>query len=120
MATQFSIGTGKAFKNGYAYHYTKEEIDGEVVYVCSKGSQWCKPGEFLVLRKKGARWIAWDSLPSYNTLLARQPVFRSDEDITAEGWHTWQTNYSASSDDGQASVEWKGDLSAETRHDEEC
>jgi hypothetical protein len=116
MATEFAIGTVKAFKNGYEFHYTKEEINGEVLYVCSKGSQWSRPGEFLVLRKKGAYWIAWDSSRVDDALQVRQPVFRSDEDITAEGWHTWQTNDKASSDEGDDWVEWKGELAAETRH----
>ena len=118
MATEFAIGTLKAFQNGIEFHYTKEEINGEVVYACSKGSQWSRPDEMLILRKKTRFWIAWDSSRVDDMLQVRQPVYRSDVDITKEGLHIWQTNVMASSDEGDDYVEWKGEHFAETRRND--
>ena len=45
-----TIGTRKAFEGGYPFPYTKTLINGETIYVCTKGSQWARTGEQLVLR----------------------------------------------------------------------
>ena len=54
-----SIGTHKAFKNGYAYDYDRHNTLG--VYVCTKGSEHARTGEILVLKNENGEWIAWDS-----------------------------------------------------------
>ena len=92
------ILTRKAFENGYHYEYTRMlPIAAERVYVCSKGSDYSREGEFLVLRQEDGHWTASDSSRANDgALVSHQPVFRSDEDITTPGWHTWQTNYNAS------------------------
>ena len=40
------IGTKKAFANNYAYECEKiDNVDGETIYVCDKGSDWARDGE---------------------------------------------------------------------------
>ena len=116
MPLQFAIGTRKAFANGYAFPYTQQTIGGETIYVCSKGSDFARADEFLVLRYDAGIWTAWDSvIEGTETLRCRQPVFRCDEDITAPGWHTWSTNYAASRAGDGSAVNWAGKLPAETQ-----
>ena len=124
MPKHLTIGTRKAFENNNAYLYELTEIDSEPIYVCTKGSQWARAGEFLVLRcvakEDGSpgTWTAFDSAISADgsTLQCRQPVFRClATDITQPGWHEWEINYAASPSDAGFSVDWQGDLLAETR-----
>ena len=124
MPAHLIIGTTKAFENNYPYPYQKRQIGLETIYVCNKGSQWARPGEVLVLRcvteqdGSSGTWTAFDSHVSDggSTLQCRQPVFRClATDITEEGWHKWETNYAASPDDADLSVDWQGELWAETR-----
>ena len=50
------------------------------------------------------------------TLQCRQPVFRCvATDITQPGWHKWETNDAASPNGDGLSVDWQGELLAETR-----
>ncbi len=115
--SQFSIGTANAFRYGHAFPYAKSTIGGEDIYVCTKGSEWARAGEFLVLRCNAGTWTAWDSvIEDGTTLRCRQPVFRCAEDITTAGWHTWSTNFNASSTGDGSAVAWRGSLPAETRH----
>ena len=112
----FVIGTKKAFERGYAYQYTKDNIAGEYIYVCDKGSQWRNAEEFLVLRYKDGYWTAWDSKKGDGRLLCRQPIFRCSEDIVKPGWYNWETNYNANQDqDAGAGTDWREGLWAETR-----
>ena len=123
----FTIGTQKAFKNGYAYAYERKHIGSETVYICTKGSAWARANEILVLRRvhelpgdKGACvWTAFDGAISADgsTLQCRQAVFRCLEtDITCKGWHNWQTNQAANSGQIWREVDWAGELWAETRY----
>ena len=116
MPSQLAIGTRKAFANGYAFPYTQRTIGGETIYVCSKGSDFARADEFLVLRYDAGIWTAWDSvIEGTETLRCRQPVFRCDEDITAPGLHTWSTNYAASPAGDGSDVNWAGELPAEAQ-----
>ena len=112
----FSIGTKKAFLNNYPFPYTKQRIDDETVYVCTKGSDYANEGEVLVLRYDAGFWTAWDSAVICETLTCRQPVFRCDGDITEAGWHCWAMNQAASKHGDGIAVNWAGELWAETRH----
>ena len=49
LPERLTIGTQKAFAKNYPYPYQKAEIGTETVYVCSKGSEWARRGEVLVL-----------------------------------------------------------------------
>ena len=118
MPEHLTIGTKKAFEKNYPFPYEKKQIGSETIYVCTKGSEWARTNEVLVLRFVAGSWTAFDSAVSADglTLQCRQPVFRCLEtDITQPGWHTWQTNYAASSNDAGLAVDWQGALSAETR-----
>ena len=53
MPADLTIGTKKAFDNNYAFPYKKAKIGSETIYVCSKGSQWARTGEILVLQCAG-------------------------------------------------------------------
>ena len=113
-----TIGTRKAFEGGDPFPYTKTQINWETIYVCTKGSQWARTGEKLVLRCVNGTWTAFDSAVSADgsTLHCRQPVFRCHATgITQPGWHEWETNYAASPNDAGLEVDWQGKLWAETR-----
>ena len=124
MPEHLTIGTQKAFDNNYAFPYQKTHIGSETIYVCTKGSQWARTSEVLVLRYltnqdgSSGTWTAFDSAVSANgsTLQCRQPVFRClATDITQPGWYKWETNYAANPNDAGLSVDWQGALWAETR-----
>ena len=124
MPERLIIGTRKAFEKSYPFVYEKKEIGSETIYVCTKGSQWARTSEVLVLRcvtkQDGSpgTWTAFDSAISADgsTLQRRQPVFRClATDITQPGWHKWETNYAANPNDGGLAVDWQGALWAETR-----
>ena len=118
MPERLTIGTKKAFDQNYPFPYQRRLIDSETIYVCSKGSQWARGNEVLVLRCERGIWIAYDSAVSADgsTLQCRQPVFRClATDITQPGWHNWQTNYAADPNDAGLAVDWQGALWAETR-----
>ena len=118
MPEHLTIGTKKAFKNGYAYPYELHQIASEPIYVCNKGSEWARPAEFLILRHSPGNWIAFDGSRSADgsTFHCRQAVFRCHEDITLPGWHERQTNYAANASDSTGiPPDWQGALWAETR-----
>ena len=125
MPEHLTITTREASMYNYPFQYKKTQIGSETVYVASKGSPWARPSEFLVLRcvmeqdGSSGTWIAWDSavLVNGSTLQCREPVFRClATDITQPGWHAWQTNQHAHQEGGSLSVNWQGELWAETRH----
>ena len=116
MPEHIIIGTQKAFDRGHPFQYEKRQIHDETIYFSNKGSQHARPGEFVVMRYVEGTWTAWDSsiLACGGTLQCRQPVFRClAKDITGPGWHLWQKNHVATSDN-PGFVEWDGALSAKT------
>ena len=50
MPERLTIGTRKAFENNYAFPYEKKQIGSETIYVCTKGNEWARSNEVLVLR----------------------------------------------------------------------
>ena len=118
MPERLTIGTRKAFEKNYPFAYEKKHMGSETIYVCTKGSEWARTNEVLVLRCVTGTWTAFDSAVSADglTLQCRQPVFRClATDITQPGWHNWQTNHAASPNDAGLAVDWHGALWAETR-----
>ena len=118
MPERLTIGTKKAFEKNYPFPYEKRQIGSETIYVCTKGSEWARTNEVLVLRCVTGIWIAYDSSVSPDGLphQCRQPVFRSfATDITQPGWYKWQTNHAASPTNAGFAEDWHGDLCAETR-----
>ena len=88
MPKHLTIGTQKAFQRNYAFPYEKKQIGSETIYVCTKGSEWARRDEVLVLRCERGTWTAFDSAVSAggSTLQSRQPVFRClATDITQPG-----------------------------------
>ena len=82
------------------------------------GSNSARPNEFLVLRLEEGTWTAYDSAfgADGETLQCRQAVFRCrGRDITQPGFHTWEMNLAASTNNDGQEVDWSGDLWAETR-----
>ena len=117
MPANIVSGTANAFRGNNAYKYQKRQIGNETIYVCEKGNEWAREGEFLVLRCYGGIWIAFDTAVSADRLrlLCRQPVFRCSENITQPGWHDWEPNGVASPGDfGVPAPDWQGTLSANT------
>ena len=115
---RLTIGTRNAFNNNYAFLYEKRKFGDETLYVCSKGSEWARADEVLVLRCERGTWTAYDSAltASGGTLLRRQAVFRCfATDITQPGPYKWEINHAASLTNGSSAENWHGDLWAETR-----
>ena len=75
MPERLTIGTKKAFEKNYPFPYEKKQIGSETIYVCTKGSEWARTNEVLVLRCETGTWTAFDSAVSANglTLRCRQP-----------------------------------------------
>ena len=118
MPESLTIGTSKAFENNYPFPYEKRQIGSETIYVCSKGSEWARRNEVLVLRCVEGTWIAFDSEVSADglRLQCRQQVFRClKTDITRPGRYKWETNYAASRTAAGLLPDWQGELWAETR-----
>ena len=116
LPQSFSIGTKRAYANGYAFPYKKHKIDKETVYVCTKGSDDAQENEVLVLRRDENAWIAYDSSVNGNELRCRQKVFRSrDAQITEQGNHELQMNKFANKGPQVHEPEWFGSLSCFTK-----
>ena len=118
MPERLTIGTKKAFEKNDPFPYEKKQIGSETIYVCTKGGEWTRTNEVLVLRCLTGTWTAFDSAVSADglTLQCRQPVFRClATDITQPGWHKWETNYNANPNGAGLAVDWQGTLCAETR-----
>ena len=120
MPERLTIGTMNAFQKNFPFFYTKALIASETMYVCTKGSQWARANEVLVLRCVNGTWTAFDSAVSADgsTIQFRQPVFRCHAtNITQPGWHKWETNDFADRDAGLGGLgaDWQGELWAETR-----
>ena len=98
MPESFCIGTDRAYQRGYAYPYKKQHIDMETVYVCNRGSDTARDGEFLVLRQEPDAWVAYNSSLVGNKLRMRQGAFRCTDDITKAGYHSWQMNKTATAE----------------------
>ena len=93
-------------------------IGSETIYVCTKGSEWARADEVLVLRCDKGIWTAFDSALNADgsTLQCRQPVFRClATDITQPGWYKWETNWAADRNGDGLTIDWQGGLWAETR-----
>ena len=111
LPESFSIGTKRAYAQGYEYPYKKTKIGEETFYVCKKGSDAAQKGEALVLRRDADGWTAYDSSVTGSDLTCRQKVFRSDDPyIYKEGEHVWQMNKSVSTTDNVDEPEWFGSL----------
>ena len=118
MPEHLTIGTQKALEQNYAFPYQKTQIGSETIYVCTKGSEWARTNEVLVLRCVTGTWTAFDSAVSADgsTLQCRQPVFHClATDITQRGWHKWEINDLASPTDDGLEADWQGELWAGTR-----
>ena len=50
MPEHLTIGTKTAFEKNYPFPYEKTQIGSETIYVCTKGSEWARKNEVLVLR----------------------------------------------------------------------
>ena len=62
MPEHIIIGTSKAHENNRADPYEKRQVDGETIYVCTKGSEWARTNERLVLRCEQNWWSYLDCL----------------------------------------------------------
>ena len=50
MPEPLTMATKKAFEKNYPFPYEKKQIGSETIYVCTKGSEWARTNEVLVLR----------------------------------------------------------------------
>ena len=82
----------------YGFEYNKVSIEDRFVYICSRASEYAKPGEVLVITLQDDHWVAYDGEVSTGTVELRQPVFRSTADVITPGRHVWQINFNAGTD----------------------
>ena len=82
----------------HAYCYQKL---CEGLYKCTKKRAWAPDAQKLFLLQNGGWWIVFDapeqSCTVAEVLAVGKAVFRSQEAVLIEGWHTWATNDAASS-----------------------
>ena len=78
MPEHLTIGTKKAFEKNYPFPYEKTQIGSETIYVCTKGSQWARTSEVLVLRCVTGTWTAFDSAVSADGLTLQCPLHSQD------------------------------------------
>ena len=104
-------------RHAYDYHIVETGV-----YRCSKGSDWAAAGQCLYLvqeevplQESGplgtaqsgplwSKWIAVDAPIDATAAAVREqgiPVFATDENAVAPGWHTWQGNRNRSRSDPQ-------------------
>ena len=113
---RIAIGTRKAYENHYEFNYIAEKYEGEDVYVCSKGSEWARKNEMLLLKREGNYWIAWDGVRAVGGgFCYRQPVFRTQTHAIQAGTHTWETNQNATDAIDRITAHWFGSLVCQTR-----
>ena len=92
---KLKIGLGK---KGYIYN----EV-GRNVFKCERGSEWSRDGEVLFLfRIQCYQMIFWvaadahaDSVIVEGTPVKCEYIFRSEENVLTEGFHTWESNFGA-------------------------
>ena len=82
-------------RHNYVYH----RLD-DVTWLCDRPSDWGAVGEKLVLKLAHGRWAAYDCVVPSNVdvlvgggLPQGIPVFDTDDNAIAEGWHEWRTNF---------------------------
>ena len=85
-------------RHRYVYH----RLD-DVTWLCHRPSDWGAVGEKLVLKFVNGRWTAYDCVvPSNEDVLMGDgppqgiPVFDTDENAIAAGWHDWRINWNRS------------------------
>ena len=112
-----AIGTANAYKKGYEYCYKKGRVGEEVMYRCTKGSDYSLKGENLYILSENGYYVAYDAhINADQRLVLRQPVFRTRDEFFLSSSHRWQLNYAAhASSDPNAEPDWRGNMSAETR-----
>ena len=127
LPKQISIGTTKAFKNGYAFHYTMKSIAGandRGVYVSPTTTETGRDGEQMFILFSEGYWYACEgkfACPE-NQFEIRQACFRATADFWKSEWHSWEINSRRDNTpgrkytDGQWSAgEWSGALRCETK-----
>ena len=82
----------------YGFKYRKVSLEDRFVYICSRASEYAKPGEVLVILFADDHWVAYNGDVSTGTVELRQPVFRSTAAINTPGWHAWEINDNAGPD----------------------
>ncbi len=128
LPKQISIGTTKAFKNGYAFHYTMKSIAGandRGVYVCPTTTETGRDGEQMFILFSEGYWYACEGTFEENVanpFEIRQACFRTKADFWKADWHSWDMNGSRDNTpgckyrDGQWSAgEWSGELWCATK-----
>ena len=96
-----SIGTGRVFDEGRAYHY--RFVDELHMYVCDHQTTTNVPGEVMAIQvavdEQGRTWyVAQEGvLVDGQRFEARQFVFRTTERFWEPGSHEWQLNANSSS-----------------------
>ena len=104
------------FGNNYgnqtvSLEFTKIEHKEEILYVCTRGSNWAQGGEQMLLTFTLGQWIVYDAewLADNETISCRQAVFHCfSKHMTKRGWYMWSWNVDANQNknNGYYPAEW--------------
>ena len=91
------------FGNNYgnqtvSLEFTKMEHEEEILYSCTRGSNWAQGGEKMWLTFTQGQWIVYDAdwLTNMIQLNCRQAVFLCETKyMTKPGWNMWRWNQKA-------------------------
>ena len=91
------------FGNNYgnqtvSLEFTKIEHKEEILYVCTRGSNWAQGGEQMLLTFTLGQWIVYDAewLTDKIHISCRQAVFLCvSKNMTKPGWNMWRWNQKA-------------------------
>ena len=102
----------------YGFGYAKVSIGHRSIYICSRGSEYCRKGEILILTYESDHWVAWDGqVSSSGEVELRQPVFRTWSSAISPGWIDWEINHNAGPEQMMVSEPaWQRGGSFETRN----
>ena len=78
--------------------FTKMEHEEEILYSCTRGSNWAQGGEKMWLTFTQGQWIVYDAdwLTNMIQLNCRQAVFLCETKyMTKPGWNMWRWNQKA-------------------------
>ena len=92
MPTTFGNNFGNEI---VSLEFCKIEDNVEILYECTRGSNWAQGDERMVLTFTLGQWIVYDAewLADNETISCRQAVFHCfSKNMTKPGWNMWRWN----------------------------
>ena len=108
MPTTFGNNFGNEI---VSLEFSKIEDNVEILYECTRGSNWARRDERMLLTFTQGQWIVYDTarLADNVTISCRQAVFHCfSKNMTERGWYMWRWNVDAdqNKNNGYYPAEW--------------